>query len=593
MERKSVITPSIVIESMRDNGYKNAAYALAEIVDNSIQAGSSYVKILSYEYSVKVNTRVSKQVNTIAILDNGCGMSANELEFALAFGESTHRLDKKGMGKFGMGLPNSSISQCKRVEVWSWKNLNDVNYTYLDIDEIVAGSEHIPVPINKELPREIKLSLDDEPLPESGTLVVWTKLDRLQWSTSKTLFRHSEMRIGRMYRNFISGKKAAIRFLSFEVGKNGVNSVEPTCEIKANDPMYLTKNDTFIKPLPDEFEDEGFFQINEEYEKKYNFNGEEHIVKFRSSYPKRNIWDHIRNKTLLKPGKTSWGMHCRDNFGLSLMRAGREIDLIPSFIIWDKVSFRDLGRFCSLEIEFPPSLDKPFGLLNNKQQAINLRPMDKDKDAEYNGFSNSTKEFLESIEQRGSGREILYDVVSHIKIMRNNIIHKLDTYPSGNVKNPESGSESAAGKASTAGALARAKDWETEFDVASLDKQDVIDVLIDTGESASGAEEIAKNLIKTEEHFHFSSKPLNSLAFFDVTTKNGFALVQINENHLFYKKMLNKAEKEDRVLLEVILGAWARLEHETVNDEQLRRLQIAREKWGEILDTFYDVDELS
>lgn len=592
MEKKSIITPSIVIEAMRDNGYKNAAYALAEIVDNSIQAGSSYVKILSYEYSKKVNTRVSKQVDTIAILDNGCGMTADELYFALAFGESTHKLDKKGMGKFGMGLPNSSISQCKRVEVWSWKNLNNINYTYLDIDEIVGGREHVPIPINKTIPKEIDLSLD-EPLPESGTLVVWTKLDRLQWSTSKTLFRHSEMRIGRMYRKFISEKKAAIRFLSFEVGSNGVESVEPNCQIRANDPMYLIKNETFSKPLPDEFEEESFFQINEEFEKEYSFNNEIHIVKFRSTYPKRNIWDHIRKIQTAKPGSTPWGVHCRENFGLSVMRSGREIDLIPSFITWDKSDFRDLGRFCSLEIEFPPSLDKPFGLLNNKQQAVNLKPMDRDKDAAYDGFSDSTKQFINSIERRGSGREILYDVVSHIKIMRNNIYHKLAVYPTGNQKQSGDDSESAAGKAATAGAKARAKEWETAFDAASLAKQDVIDLLRDTGESSSDAEKIAVNIIRTEEHFHFSNKPLNSSAFFDVTTKNGFALVQINENHLFYKKVLSKVNKEERVLLEVILGAWARLEHETSNDQQLNRLQIIRSKWGEILDTFYDVDELS
>ncbi len=151
MEKKSIITASVVIESMRDNGYKNAAYALAEIVDNSIQAEADSVKILSFEYSTLVRSRTSKQIQVIAILDNGRGMDPQELYSALAFGESTHRENKTGMGKFGMGLPNASISQCKKVEVWSWKGLDSINYTYLDIDEIIKGNEHIPLPILKDI----------------------------------------------------------------------------------------------------------------------------------------------------------------------------------------------------------------------------------------------------------------------------------------------------------------------------------------------------------------------------------------------------------------------------------------------------------
>ena len=39
------LNASTVIESLRDNGYTNTAYALAEIIDNSIQASATRVEI--------------------------------------------------------------------------------------------------------------------------------------------------------------------------------------------------------------------------------------------------------------------------------------------------------------------------------------------------------------------------------------------------------------------------------------------------------------------------------------------------------------------------------------------------------------------
>ena len=45
----SIVPPHLAVRSMRDNGYKNMAYALAELVDNSIQAGARSVEVLLAE----------------------------------------------------------------------------------------------------------------------------------------------------------------------------------------------------------------------------------------------------------------------------------------------------------------------------------------------------------------------------------------------------------------------------------------------------------------------------------------------------------------------------------------------------------------
>jgi sensor histidine kinase regulating citrate/malate metabolism len=133
-----IVPTHLAVQAMRDNGYKNAAYAIAELMDNAIQAGASQVELLCGERKQQVEGRKRSRIEQIAVLDNGRGMDANVLRLALQFGNGTHLDEDKhtGIGRFGMGLPSSSISQCQRVDVWSWQNgLENILHTYLDLPE--------------------------------------------------------------------------------------------------------------------------------------------------------------------------------------------------------------------------------------------------------------------------------------------------------------------------------------------------------------------------------------------------------------------------------------------------------------------------
>jgi len=586
---KPFITGKIVIESMRDNGFKNAAYALAEIVDNSIQAKANLVQIMTYEHVVQNQQRSGKVVQEIAVLDNGEGMTASQLHSALEFGGSEHKFDKSGMGKFGMGLPNSSISQCKRVDVWSWKKSGELNYTYLDIDEMVSGQlESIPYPVNKEIPSFIKESLRQEPLSDSGTLVVWSKLDRLQWKTSKSLKKHSELRIGRMYRKFIDAENVVIRFRSFEVSRDQNVSSQEQHVINSNDPMYLTPNLT-MDSLPAPYQKESFFQAVEEYSRAYDFEGQTYEVVFRSSLPKRVIWDEIRKVSKRKVGNTPYGKHAAANMGLSIVRANRELDIDSSFITWDAEKNKDTGRWFSLEVSFPPGLDRVFGVLNNKQAAVNLRPMDVDEDAEAEGFS-TPEEYKLDLRDNGNSKHIMYEVASEIKQMRKKLEEDFKEYPSGNISDQALSGLNVSDIA-TEKSKERSSVNPTDFDETKPSLEGVKKTLIDSGKNEQEAEEQARRILEKGRKFEIEVVPLNTPAFFDVTRENGFILLQINENHPFYTNVLSKQNPNEKLLLELVLAAWARLEQETTSDQKRRNLQTARAGWGEILDDFiYDAE---
>ena len=92
LELPKSILDKLAIKAMMDSGYKNAAYALAELMDNSIEAGAKSVELLCLERYVSLNQKTVKRIDQIGILDNGNGMDLDTLRIALRFGDGT-RLD--------------------------------------------------------------------------------------------------------------------------------------------------------------------------------------------------------------------------------------------------------------------------------------------------------------------------------------------------------------------------------------------------------------------------------------------------------------------------------------------------------------------
>ncbi len=204
-EDASFIPTYLAIEAMRDNGYKNTAYALAELVDNSVQANATAVEIICIEEWHQVQERQRKRLSKIAVLDDGEGMTAIVLRKALQFGNGTRLNDRSGIGRFGMGLPNASISQAKRVDVWTWQNgPENALHTFLDVGEIKRRErQEVPVPTVNAVPQEWRdraLSIS-----KSGTLVVWSQLgsDRMTWKGARATLRNTGWLLGRIHRRFI------------------------------------------------------------------------------------------------------------------------------------------------------------------------------------------------------------------------------------------------------------------------------------------------------------------------------------------------------------------------------------------------------
>ena len=128
-------SPSSLIESLRDIGYSMQT-AVADIVDNSITARAT-----------EINLRFSWNSGNpwLGIIDNGYGMSRNELITAMRFGSISPTVErsKNDLGRFGLGLKTASFSQCRHLTVLSKKN-GVITVDYDKFDGIVQIEKFDP-----------------------------------------------------------------------------------------------------------------------------------------------------------------------------------------------------------------------------------------------------------------------------------------------------------------------------------------------------------------------------------------------------------------------------------------------------------------
>lgn len=568
-----VIDAQTSIESMRDSGYKNEAYAIAELMDNSIQAAADIVELLTFSSK---NDSGRYNIDKIAIFDNGHGMGPDLLQRSLSFGQGDNRTDPSGMGKFGFGLPSASISQCRHVDVWSWKTAESIYKTSIDVDDILNGEgENVPEPVQEQLPEFVRGAIG-EIMPNSGTLVMWSKIDRAKWKTAITLSKHVEHEIGRMYRYFLSRKEnpVTIRFKAYEKrGSLYSQSITPQL-YKASDPLGLLK-DSSIPALPGAYANESFFELGDErIIKVKDKEGNEHDVHLRWSFAKQAVLDEILKDERSRgssrsAGDTGWGKYVKKNQGLSLVRAEREL------ILRDKMLPREeKWRFIGMELQFPPALDEVFGVLNNKQDAVKLNLLNKDEDRENEGFE-TVLEYVKSLDANDPIHS-LYEISDAIEDFKSDAQRRLNTIKV-QASTPKPDLENGGPII-----IPTPPDEEGSPDPDPIpEANDLVNAFIEQGIDEVTARVVARAVEDHQARFLVQEQKLETDAFFDVTFARGITLVLINQNHVFYEEVIAKCNNNQRIMLEYAIGSYGYMERmEQQNLISKKQYERTRKTWG-------------
>lgn len=183
----------MALKSFRNTDF-DAYTSICEVIDNSIEAEAKKIKI-QIESEIPPRKQKPRPIK-IAFGDDGYGMNAKTLQYCLKLGFSERYDSRKGIGRFGVGMTYGAISLCQNIEVFSRQKQGNWNYVSLDISDIGENTEPTISPIKqKKLPKEYEHLVGDQ-----GTLVIWSKIDRIDTDFDSEELGH---KLGRIYRKFI------------------------------------------------------------------------------------------------------------------------------------------------------------------------------------------------------------------------------------------------------------------------------------------------------------------------------------------------------------------------------------------------------
>ena len=232
-----------LITSLRDLGY-DLPQAVADIVDNSIEAGATVIKI---------DLEFLGDDSWLRISDNGRGMSKTKLLEAMRYGSDGEYDGETSLGKFGLGMKTASLSQCQRLTVASRSSATRASISgYLwDLKHIQRTNrwEVLELP-----PDELSLSLYQQLRDSTGTVVVWNRLDRIldykhpsgatQQRQFSAIFRELEAHLSMVFHKFLSGQLARKKLKIYICG-NPIEAWDPFCTTQSE----TIKCDTFAHPV--------------------------------------------------------------------------------------------------------------------------------------------------------------------------------------------------------------------------------------------------------------------------------------------------------------------------------------------------------
>ena len=297
-----------------------------------------------------------------SISDDGTGMDMDVLHHYPQIGYSTRYMSTTTIGKYGVGAKLAALNYSERLDVWS-RTAPDQPWmhVYFDLPEAESAAAQgedagIDIPSQQSAPPELVDLLPDG----AGTLVVWSKIDRLEEGRhaqdANSLRVDIEKELSRIFRYFLDG---------------GIQIIVNDTRLLPHDPLFLMEGTWGDKVLKNHYrrkDVEPRFDVRDHYEpskliadEKLAFGGS-HVRLRLTVYP-----PEVVRRRLMGGDELALKLRVPDNEGsLSFVRLEREINytnvprILPSGIL-------DLDRFIGIELQFTPEIDEYMGVRNVKR----------------------------------------------------------------------------------------------------------------------------------------------------------------------------------------------------------------------------------
>lgn len=529
------------IRGMRDIGYKSNGWALAEMLDNAVQANAT---IIGIQCGFAKGKKSEAKPDMLAVADNGVGMIPEMISYAVRWGGTDRENNREGFGRYGYGLPSSAVSICEKYTVYSKTRDGDWHRVIVDIKELakhasdVKKTEQMLQAEPGSPPSWISDDLCgiDPSSAESGTIVVLESMDRLEkgWKTTKAFQSKLLQLFGVIYRHWLPSPKI---FVHGEVA-------QPV------DPLFLMEGARFFDETEVRAERVETRSIEVETSR-----GTKGRIKIRAAALPPDFQSKI-------PGAIGKGVNSRHSImreynGLLICRDGRQIDCIQP----RHTKFQTYDYNTKIEIDFDPELDEFFGITTSKQQIVLDEVM------------------WDKIEQGGRVRDLVKDIRKRVEDLRAVI-----------KANMEGGDDPETPRPSEEAMAETEKFKSRPSPTSDRQKQEAQKNLDNTAAKIAGAtgkpkEEVAKGLeergAKRRYEVEFQAMPEGP--FYRPYRLGEQKRLIINTKHPFYTKVFS-VNKEISSALEVLLLVLAEAELECEIDSDPEKFyKSARNGWSERL----------
>jgi hypothetical protein len=511
--------------------------SISELIDNSLDAKAKNIDIFLIKNE-------SKNISLI-IQDDGEGIPQDKIDQVLSFGGRNPYENHITVGKFGWGLPSAACCQSPRTELYSKTKTGDWHYSYIDLNELKTQAEPIIPPSVKKKPNKdwgVNNKL------KSGSIVNLTFLDHPDYKTIEKLSEYFEEHIGEVYRYYIQSG------IVIRVNKSPV---------KITDPLMLIKDckDSDILGYAKIFDEIEPIIINDEIDPQTKKGSEIKIKVVLMNL--EQIRDNENWLSLVR--KKGYNV---DNQGFYIVRQHRQIARALTLGIFQR--HNDLNYF-RVEISFPPSLDKYFGVQTNKSRFSLDSTIKENIENRLNPILVQIRKISKEFQKKAMAQE------TNIGIRpAEEIASKVD------------------GELKKSGYLPTPKEIQKEEkELENLKNEEIQKVKSNENLNPKEKEEI---IGKIENKFQFNrpfvraleSVPFGPFYYYD--PKGNSSRVVINISHPFYTKIYERATQNNLdVFLDLLLFTLAKAESIYYHNDTTRKFyEDQRNEWSTILKKYLD-----
>ena len=235
---KKVKPSTNIVEVFRNAGYALPA-AVADLVDNSIDAGAKNVLVRF--------VRTASSLDQLEVIDDGRGMTGDEVDEAMRFGTERER-EEKELGMYGVGLKSASLSSCDSLTVISRSSKRGAEPVGRQWTPEGARSDWTMFILDPEACRR---SLQEADTPQltgarSGTIIRWEKVHDFSKAASQrevnqylnNRFKELRTHLGLHFHRIIEQGKTTIHLDS---SNTDLEQLGPTETVKPLNPFgYLS-----------------------------------------------------------------------------------------------------------------------------------------------------------------------------------------------------------------------------------------------------------------------------------------------------------------------------------------------------------------